>query len=124
MKAGMKAAGYARGFMNSASPGVIALFQPSDHHRTLDDYLADIAEGMRTEYEGIVKAGLTLQIDAPDLGLGRHMMYRDLSEKEFVKRAELHLEVLDHALRNIRAKRSGCISAGATTRGRTPATSR
>ncbi len=101
MKAGMKAAGYGKGFMNSASPGVIALFQPSDYHKKLDDYLADIAEGMRAEYEGIVKAGLTLQIDAPDLGLGRHMMYRELSEKDFVRRAEIHLEVLDHALRNV-----------------------
>jgi 5-methyltetrahydropteroyltriglutamate--homocysteine methyltransferase len=101
MKAGMKAAGYAKGFMNSASPGVIALFQPSDYHKKLDDYLADIAEGMRAEYEGIVKAGLTLQIDAPDLGLGRHMMYRELSEKDFVKRAEIHIEALNHALRNV-----------------------
>lgn len=101
MKAGMKAAGYSRGFMNSASPGVIALFQPSDHHRKLDDYLADLADGMRAEYEGIVKAGLTLQIDAPDLGLGRHMMYREMSEKDFLRRTEIHLEVLNHALRNV-----------------------
>jgi 5-methyltetrahydropteroyltriglutamate--homocysteine methyltransferase len=101
MRAGMAAAGYAEGFMNSASPGVIALFQPSDHHATLDDYLTDLAEGMRAEYEGIVAAGLILQIDAPDLGLGRHMMYRELSEEDFVRRAEIHLEVLNHALRNV-----------------------
>jgi 5-methyltetrahydropteroyltriglutamate--homocysteine methyltransferase len=101
MKGAMKASGYADGFMNSASPGVIALFQPSDYHKHLDDYLADIAEGMRAEYEGIVNAGLILQIDAPDLGLGRHMMYRDLSEDDFVGRAARHLEVLDHALRNV-----------------------
>ncbi len=101
MAAGLGAAGYDTGFMNSASPGVIALFQPSDYHAKLDDYLSDIAEGMRVEYEGIVGAGLTLQIDAPDLGLGRHMMYRELSEEEFVRRAEIHLEVVNHALRNV-----------------------
>ncbi len=101
MTAGLGAAGYDTGFMNSASPGVIALFQPSDYHANLDDYLTDIAEGMRAEYEGIVGAGLTLQIDAPDLGLGRHMMYRELSEEDFVRRAEIHLEVLNHALRNV-----------------------
>jgi 5-methyltetrahydropteroyltriglutamate--homocysteine methyltransferase len=101
MQAGMAAAGYASGFMNSASPGVIALFQPSEHHAHLDDYLTDIAEGMRAEYEGIVAAGLALQIDAPDLGLGRHMMYRELAEEDFVRRAEIHLEVLNHALRNV-----------------------
>jgi 5-methyltetrahydropteroyltriglutamate--homocysteine methyltransferase len=102
MKAGMKAAGYTgKGFMNSASPGVIALFQPSDYHKTLDAYLYDIADAMSAEYEMIVKSGLILQIDAPDLGLGRHMMYKDLSEKEFIKRLEKHIEALNHGLRNV-----------------------
>ncbi|KAA2244244.1 cobalamin-independent methionine synthase II family protein [Salinarimonas soli] len=101
LRRGADSAGYADAFMNSASPGVIALFQPSDHHAHLDDYLSDLAEGMRAEYEGIVEAGLILQIDAPDLGLGRHMMYRDLSEDDFVRRAEIHVEVLNHALRNV-----------------------
>ncbi len=101
MKAGMAAAGYAEGFMNSASPGVIALFQPSDYHKDLDSYLFDIADAMSAEYEAIVAAGLILQIDAPDLGLGRHMLYREMSEDEFVKRAEVHIEALNHGLRNV-----------------------
>jgi 5-methyltetrahydropteroyltriglutamate--homocysteine methyltransferase len=101
MKAGMAAAGYAEGFMNSASPGVIALFQPSDSHKTIDDYLFDLAEAMRAEYEAIVAAGLVLQIDAPDLGLGRHMMYKGLDEAGFLKRAAVHIEAINHGLRNI-----------------------
>ncbi|WP_376097751.1 cobalamin-independent methionine synthase II family protein [Roseomonas sp. CCTCC AB2023176] len=101
MRDAMAEAGYHDGFLNSASPGVIALFQVSDYHATLDDYLADIGEAMRVEYEGIVNAGLILQIDAPDLGLGRHMMYRELSEDEFLRRAAVHVEVLNHALRNV-----------------------
>jgi 5-methyltetrahydropteroyltriglutamate--homocysteine methyltransferase len=101
MKAGMAAAGYTEGFMNSASPGVIALFQPSDYHKTLDDYLFDLAEAMRAEYEAIVAAGLILQIDAPDLGLGRHMMYKGLDEAGFLKRAAVHIEAINHGLRNI-----------------------
>jgi 5-methyltetrahydropteroyltriglutamate--homocysteine methyltransferase len=101
MKAAMAAAGYAQGFMNSASPGVIALFQPSEHHKDLDSYLFDIAEGMRTEYEGIVAAGLILQIDAPDLGLGRHMMYKDIDDAAFLKRFAVHVEALNHGLRNV-----------------------
>lgn len=101
MKAGMAAAGYAEGFMNSASPGVIALFQPSDYHKTIDDYLFDLAEAMRAEYEAIVAAGLVLQIDAPDLGLGRHMMYKGLDEAGFLKRAAVHIEAINHGLRNI-----------------------
>ncbi|MBC7432779.1 MAG: epoxyalkane--coenzyme M transferase, partial [Rubritepida sp.] len=105
MRAAMDAAGYAHGFMNSASPGVIALFQPSTFHRDLDSYMEDVAEGMRHEYEAIVAAGLILQIDAPDLGLGRHMMYAESSEAEFIRRAEIHVEILNYALRNVPADR-------------------
>ena len=101
MRDAMAAAGYDRGFMNSASPGVIALFQPSDIHPDIDSYMDDLAEGMRHEYEGIVAAGLTVQIDAPDLGLGRHMLYPDLTEEEFLRRAARHVEVINHALRNV-----------------------
>lgn len=105
MRSAMDAAGYAQGFMNSASPGVIALFQPSDIHPDMDAYMADLAEGMRHEYEAIVAAGLTLQIDAPDLGLGRHMLYPDLDEDAFLRRAARHVEAINHALRNIDPRR-------------------
>lgn len=105
MQAAMNSSGYAEGFMNSASPGVIALFQPSDHHATHEAYIEDIAEAMRAEYERIVGAGLILQIDAPDLALGRHMMFRDLDEAGFLRKAEFHVEALNHALRNVPADR-------------------
>lgn len=101
MRNGMAASGYSEGFMNAASPGVIALFQPSDYHTSVDAYLGDLSEAMRHEYEAIVAAGLVLQIDAPDLGLGRHMMYRELDEKGFLKRAALHIEAINNALRNV-----------------------
>jgi 5-methyltetrahydropteroyltriglutamate--homocysteine methyltransferase len=105
MKAGMAAAGYTEGFMNSASPGVIALFQPSDWHATTEAYLMDIAAAMRAEYEAIVTAGLILQIDAPDLGLGRHMMYREMEEADVLKALEVHVEALNHALANVPGER-------------------
>lgn len=92
-------------FMNAASPGVIALFQPNDFYRTQDDYLTALAEALRTEYEAIVKAGIILQIDAPDLAMGRHTMYRDRSVEEFAGLAARHIEVLNHALRNVPASR-------------------
>lgn len=100
-KSALKSSGYAKGFMNSATPGVIALFQPNEFYTTQDDYLEAVAEAMRAEYEGIVDAGLILQLDSPDLGLGRHMMYKELDDAGFVRRAERHIEVLNHALRNI-----------------------
>lgn len=89
------------GFMNAASPGVIALFQPNDFYKTDDDYLEALAEAMRPEYEAIAAAGLTLQLDSPDLGLGRHMMYKDRSDEEYLKLIARHVEVLNHALRDI-----------------------
>jgi 5-methyltetrahydropteroyltriglutamate--homocysteine methyltransferase len=92
-------------FMNAASPGVIALFQPNDFYRTQDEYLAALAEALRSEYEAIVAAGVILQIDAPDLAMGRHTMYRNRSLDEFDVLAARHIEVLNHALRNVPADR-------------------
>ncbi len=93
------------GFMNAASPGVIALFQPNDFYPDDDAYLEALAEAMRPEYEAIVGAGLVLQLDSPDLGLGRHMMFKDRSDADYLKAIGRHVEVLNHALRNVPADR-------------------
>jgi 5-methyltetrahydropteroyltriglutamate--homocysteine methyltransferase len=95
----------AGGFMNAASPGVIALFQPNEHYPDQDSYLEALAEAMRQEYETIVAAGLILQLDSPDLGLGRHMMYKDRSDEEYLQLIHGHVEALNHALRNVPADR-------------------
>jgi 5-methyltetrahydropteroyltriglutamate--homocysteine methyltransferase len=94
------------GFMNSASPGVIALFQPNDYYPDDDAYLEALAEAMRPEYEAIVGAGLVLQLDSPDLGLGRHMMYKDRDDEAYLRLIERHVDVLNHALRNVPADRT------------------
>ena len=95
----------AAGFMNAASPGVIALFQPNEYYSTQDDYLESLAEAMRPEYEAIVAAGLILQLDSPDLGLGRHMMYKGRSDGDYLALIAVHVEALNHALRNVPADR-------------------
>ena len=106
MKAAVAAAGpRGEGFINTASPGTIALFQPNDFYPTQDAYLEAVAEGMRAEYEGLAASGLLLQIDAPDMAMGRHTMYRNRTEDEFVGLAARHIEVLNHALRNVPADR-------------------
>lgn len=105
MKAAVAGFRHIEGFLNAASPGVIALFQPNDYYPNQDAYLEAVAEGMRAEYEAIVNAGLLVQIDAPDLAMGRHTMYRDRTVEEFLKRAELHIEVLNQALRNVPSDR-------------------
>ena len=98
---GVKAAS---GFISAASPGVVSLFFRNEHYPSQEAYLAAIAEAMRHEYETVAKAGLVLQIDCPDLGMGRHIQYADLSLPEFRKRAQLHVEALNHALENIPPK--------------------
>jgi 5-methyltetrahydropteroyltriglutamate--homocysteine methyltransferase len=89
------------GFMSAASPGVVSLFFRNDYYRSHEDYLFAIAEAMRAEYECVAKAGFVLQIDCPDLAMGRHIQYADLSIEEFRKKAHLHVEALNHALANI-----------------------
>lgn len=95
----------AEGFMNAASPGVIALFQPNKHYATHEAYLEALAEAMRPEYEAIVEAGFILQLDSPDLGLGRHMLFKDKPESEYVALANLHVDMLNEALRNVPAEK-------------------
>jgi 5-methyltetrahydropteroyltriglutamate--homocysteine methyltransferase len=92
-------------FMNAPSPGIIALFQPNEYYGTLDEYLEAIGEAMKVEYEAIVAAGVQLQIDAPDLAMGRHIMYRDRSDAEFVASVVRHVEAINHALRDVPADR-------------------
>ena len=92
-------------FLTAASPGVVSLFFRDDHYGSDEAYLAAIAEAMRHEYETVANAGFLLQIDCPDLGMGRHIQYADASLPEFRRKAEMHVEALNHALRNIPAER-------------------
>ncbi|QBK31125.1 cobalamin-independent methionine synthase II family protein [Roseitalea porphyridii] len=101
LKVAMAAHGAERGFMNAASPGVISLFLQNQHYPSREAYLAALADAMRAEYETIVAAGLDLQLDCPDLALSRHMLFADLSDAEFVRIAESHVEALNHALENV-----------------------
>ena len=92
---------YATGFMNAAAPGVIALFQPNRHYADDDAYLAALADAMAVEFRAIVAAGFILQVDSPDLALGRHTMYTHLSDDDFLKRVAIHVAALNTALAGI-----------------------
>ena len=89
------------GFMNAASPGVVALFMPNAYYPNHEAYLMALADALHDEYQAIVAAGLHLQIDCPDLALSRHMMFADLSDSEFVRIANQHVAALNHALAGI-----------------------
>ncbi len=104
LKAALRDVKAAGGFMSAASPGVVGLFFRNEHYPSQEAYLAAIAEAMRHEYETVTKAGFVLQIDCPDLAMGRHIQYAELSLPEFRKRAQLHVDALNHALANIPAE--------------------
>jgi 5-methyltetrahydropteroyltriglutamate--homocysteine methyltransferase len=101
LKAAMAKRGAERGFMNAASPGVISLFLQNAHYASRDAYLAALADAMRDEYKTITDAGLDLQVDCPDLALSRHMLFTDLSDDEFIKIADMHVEALNHSLAHV-----------------------
>jgi 5-methyltetrahydropteroyltriglutamate--homocysteine methyltransferase len=90
-------------FLNAASPGLVTAFQPNQFYPTHQAYVEAVAKAMKEEYEAIVSAGFILQIDCPDLAMARHTGFQELSETEFLKRAELHVDVLNHALAQVPA---------------------
>ena len=101
LKTAMQMHNVSRGFMNAASPGVISLFLQNQFYTSREEYLAALADVMKTEYETITGSGLYLQLDCPDLALSRHMLFNELSDEAFLKIAELHVETLNYALRDI-----------------------
>ena len=105
LKAALQKAKIAEGFMTAASPGTIAVFQPNEYYPSHEEYLEALAEAMREEYETIVNAGLILQIDCPDLAMGRHIRFRGVDDAEFVRNAELQVAAMNHALANVPADR-------------------
>ncbi|RMF82690.1 MAG: epoxyalkane--coenzyme M transferase [Chloroflexi bacterium] len=105
LKTAAERVGATEAFMNAASPGVIAVFQPNEYYQSEEDYLQALAEVMRVEYEKITEAGLLLQVDCPDLAMGRHIRFRDDDTATFKKAAQRQVEALNYALENVPAER-------------------
>jgi len=97
----LRANNHKEAFMNAASPGVISAFLPNKFYKNDDEYLENLSNVMKSEYEEIASNGIYLQLDCPDLALARHMTFKDLSEQEFLKKAEKQVEYLNHAIKNI-----------------------
>jgi 5-methyltetrahydropteroyltriglutamate--homocysteine methyltransferase len=107
LKSAAKASGVDqdRLFMTAPSPGVISHFFGNVHYKSRRDYLVALGDAMREEYELVAQAGITLQVDCPDLAMSRHSVFADLSMDEFRREAALNVEVLNHALSNIPSER-------------------
>ena len=91
-------------FSSAASPGVVSLFFGNEYYSTDEEYVFAIAEAMRHEYEAIADAGAFVQLDCPDLAMGRHSAYAEMDLEEFRKRAQMNIEAINHAVRNIPAE--------------------
>jgi 5-methyltetrahydropteroyltriglutamate--homocysteine methyltransferase len=104
MKAAVAASRPVQGFLNAASPGVIAVFLPNVYYPSYEQYLEALAEVMREEYEAITSAGFVLQVDCPDLAMGRHTRHTLASEAEFLRIAQQNIEALNHALARVPAE--------------------
>ena len=104
LKTAMGAVRATGGFMSAASPGVVAVFFRNDHYPSEEAYLYAIADAMQQEYEAVASAGLVLQIDCPDLAMGKHIKYHDADLKTFRKAAALNIEAMNHAVANIPAE--------------------
>ncbi len=90
-------------FSSAASPGVVSLFFPNEHYATDEEYIFAIADAMSHEYEAIAAAGATVQLDCPDLAMGRHTAYAEMDADAFRKRVQMNIEALNHAVKNIPA---------------------
>jgi 5-methyltetrahydropteroyltriglutamate--homocysteine methyltransferase len=101
----LRLAGGHETFMSAASPGVTALFFPNQYYASDEEYVFALAEGLRHEYETIANAGITLQVDCPDLAMGRHVQFTQLSTADFRERIGMNIAALNHALRNIPAEK-------------------
>ncbi|HIP79277.1 MAG TPA: epoxyalkane--coenzyme M transferase [Kiloniellaceae bacterium] len=105
LRRAVEKAGAHDGFVNAASPGVIALFQANRYYPDRSAYLEALAEAMKEEYRAVVEAGFFLQIDCPDLGMGRHTTFKNDDEATFLKSAREQVEVLNAALDGLPAER-------------------
>ena len=100
-RAALDAVPRAEGFMNAASPGVVAAFMPNAYYPSHEAYIEALAEALRVEYEAIAAAGFVLQVDCPDLAMARHTGFQELTDAQFIARAAFHVEALNHALARV-----------------------
>ena len=88
-------------FLNAASPGVVAQFMPNKYYPSDEAYIEALGEVLQQEYEAITGAGFQVQLDCPDLAMGRHMVFAGRPLDDFRARAQFIVEVINHATRNI-----------------------
>lgn len=88
-------------FFTSPSPGTLALFMENKYYSSYDAYLEHLGAVLKQEYEIISGYGIHLQIDCPDLAMGRHTRFKHLSDHEFLALMDKNIQVLNQALESV-----------------------
>lgn len=101
LKAALGETDVTEAFMNSASPGIIRDYLADHHYGDEETYLVALADAMKVEYDTIAAAGLLLQLDCPDLAMGRHLAAEPIPVEDFRRRLALRVQTINHALRDI-----------------------
>ncbi|MGI8696843.1 MAG: cobalamin-independent methionine synthase II family protein [Mycobacteriales bacterium] len=104
LKSAAEGSGATEVFMSAASPGVISIFQQNQHYPSEDDYIAALAEAMKTEYDAIAAAGLILQLDCPDLAMGWNVSHLGGTAEGFQAAIGRRVEAINYATRDIPAE--------------------
>lgn len=105
LRAALAAVQHEEGFMTAASPGVIALTMKNRYYPTHEAYLYAVAEAMKAEYHAIVDAGFVLQLDCPDLAMGRQAWFAQAPLEEFRRVVQLHVEAINYAVADLPPER-------------------
>lgn len=98
-------AGFEETFMTAVSPGQVAATFPNDCYDGYPEYVLDVAEAMRTEYEIVGDSDHLLQIDAPDLLGEGHRTFQDYSTEEFREIVRTEVEAINRGVGNVPAER-------------------
>ena len=88
-------------FFTAPSPGTVALFLENQYYPDYETYLQHLGSVLQKEYEIITSYGVSLQIDCPDLAMGRHTRYKHLNDNQFLSLIDTNIAVLNTSLENI-----------------------
>jgi 5-methyltetrahydropteroyltriglutamate--homocysteine methyltransferase len=94
------------GFLPVVAPASALPGAKLEHYHDEESYLFALAEALHQEYKAIVDAGLYVQIDDAFLPYMHERMVPPMSNADYLRWAQMRVDALNHALRDIPQERS------------------
>jgi 5-methyltetrahydropteroyltriglutamate--homocysteine methyltransferase len=94
------------GFLPVVAPASALPGAKLDHYRNEESYLFALADALHQEYKAIVDAGRYVQIDDAFLPYMHERMVPPMSNADYLRWAQMRVDALNHALRDIPQERS------------------